>query len=257
MSLTYNDLTTYKGVIQLIEKETKLGRGTISGDTDLLKEFTADVNSTLDDFTALAINSSGTWQWDDSNQTDYPIIKTNIVSGQRDYPFTVDGSNNLILDVFKVLILPSATSTIYQEIYPVDQQSESSTGIATENGVTGIPSEYDKTGNSIQFADVTPNYNATNGIKMLVNREASYFAYSDISKKAGIPGIFHEYLALKPALKYAGRNSLANYQDLLRRVIEFEGDIARNITGSIERYFSSRSRDERDILTMKRENNFR
>jgi len=111
-----------------------------------------------------------------------PFIKTNIVSGQRDYTFTVDGTGNLILDIQKVLILPSSTATLYQEIDPVDQQSSDYTGTATEDGVTGVPLTYDKTGNSIIFADKTPNYNATNGIKALISRETTFYTSADTNK---------------------------------------------------------------------------
>ena len=45
--------------------------------------------------------------------------------------FIRPAAGNLILDIYKVLILPSATATEYVEIYPVDQQSQR-TGIDTE-----------------------------------------------------------------------------------------------------------------------------
>src|SRR3990167_10378043 len=116
MSVQFSDTTNYKGIIQLIEKELGFKRGDISGDANLLKEITADVNLAWDDYLTIALPASGKWQFDDSNQTDYPIIKTNLVDGQRDYTFTTDEGGNLILDIYKVAILLSATDTLYQEI---------------------------------------------------------------------------------------------------------------------------------------------
>ena len=248
MSLQYNNTSSpYNGIIQQIEKEIGANRGDISGNTEQLALWTSEVNLVLDEFTAMAIQCSGRWQWDDSNQTGYPIIKGNIVSGQQDYPFTEDGSGNLILDVYKVAILPSSTATVYQEIFPTDPQSEYETDLLREVGVTGTPRYYDKTANGL-FLDPEPNYSVNNGIKIYINREPSYFTTSHTDRKAGIPGIFHEYLAIKPALKYAGRKSLSNYNDLLRRVTAYEGDETRGISGKIQDYFNRREKDEVSVV---------
>ena len=43
MSIQFNDTTTYKGLVQFFEKEVGFNRGDVAGNTDRLKEFTADV----------------------------------------------------------------------------------------------------------------------------------------------------------------------------------------------------------------------
>lgn len=253
MSISFNKTDTLNGLVQGFEKEIGADIGYISGNTNRLKEFTAGVNQAFDDYVYLALKSSGKWQFDDSNQTDYPIIYANIVSGQQDYTFLTDESGNLVLDIFKVSILNSATDTVYHELEPIDQQA---TGQGydepwVESGVTGAPTGYDKTANGIIF-DVTPNYNATNGLKVAINREASYFTYTDTTKKPGVPGLHHRYFYLKPALDYARRNNLANYNLIREEVVSFEGDEEKGIIGSIERYFGRRARDERKIIKPKK-----
>lgn len=251
MSLPFNDTIAYKGLVQFFEKEVGLTRGTVSGDIDLLKEFTSDVNISLDDFTAIALSASGKWQFDDSNHTDdYPIIYTSIVSGQRDYSFLSDAQGNLILDVYKVYILSSATATLYVEVNPIDQQSEL-TNIGIESTITGIPLSYDKTANAIIF-DTIFNYNVAKGIKILINREGSYFTYTDTAKKPGVPGILHPYFYLKPAREYARRNSLASFARLDEEILKYEGDDERGIVGKITDYFSRRSKDDRTIMKGKK-----
>jgi len=248
MSLAFNDTTNFKGIIQIIEKEIEKERGFISGNTNRLKETTADVNLAWDDYVYLALKASGTWQFDDSNFTDYPIIKTAITQGQRDYTFTTDEGSNLILDVHKVLIRPSASATDYVEIYPIDQQTKDhGADITSENTAQGVPTYYDKTANGIIF-DRIPSYTRSEGLKVLINREPSYFTSSDTTKKPGCPGIHHRYFALKAALDYARRHGLASYARLREEVVSFEGDEEKGITGSIERYFSRRARDERPRL---------
>jgi len=249
MSLQFSDTTNFKGLVQIYEKEIGVPQGFVSGNPALLKSFAADVNLAWDDYVSLAFKSSGTWQFDDSNHGDYPIIKTNIVQGQRDYTFTTDETGNLILDIYKVLILPSATATQFEEITPIDQQTDAP-DITSEDTSQGVPQAYDKTANGIVF-DRVPSYSATLGLKMLVNREPSYFTSSDTTKKPGCPGLHHRYFALKPALDYARQKSLDNYGQILKEVIGFEGDEENAVQGSIERYFSRRSRDERDIIKPK------
>lgn len=148
MSLTFNDTTNLKGIVQIYEREIRLNQGDVSGNATKLKQFTADANLALDDFFALAIPASGTWQLDDSNQTDYPIIFTDIISGQRDYAFTTDANSNLILDIYKVLVANETGQ--YHEVYPIDVQSQNAGyGFYNDTNIGGWPNRYDKTANAI------------------------------------------------------------------------------------------------------------
>lgn len=253
MSIQFSDPTNLKGLAQLYATEIGYKNpAEFTGNTTYMKQFAAAVNLAMDDFFAIALTASGKWQLDDSNHGDYPIIKTNLVSGQRDYTFTTDGAGSLILDIYKVAILPSSTATLYEEISPIDQQSEAGAeDMVAEQTAGGIPYQYDKTSNAI-FLDPIPNYSVNNGLKMYINRESSYFAYTDTTKKPGVPGLFHAYFYLKPALENARVNNLANWEKLRERVEEFEGDEARRITGSIQKHFGKREKDVRQVMTPKR-----
>lgn len=251
MSLPFSDTQNFKGIVQLYAKEIGIDRGVIEADQSLLQELAAEVNITLDVFFSIGIQASGEWQLDDSNQSDYAIIKRNIVSGTRDYPFTTDGSGNLILDVIKVAILKSATATMPQEIYPIDISREDDVLQLLDETTTGVPTGYDKLGNAIKF-DIIPNYNATNGLEVYVNREASYLSWDDTTKKPGVPGILHPYFYLRPAREYARRNSLVSVSRLDQEVLNYEGDEDRGIIGKIGNYFGRREKDKRDIMTNKR-----
>lgn len=243
MSLQFNDTTAYKGIVQTYEKEAGFNLGDISGDTTALKLLAADVNLALDDFWAIALPASGDWQLDDSNHTDYPIMTTNLVSGQRDYSWTVDGNSNLVLDIYRAVILPSATATLYQDIYPTDAQSAPLGGLLENNTNTGTPFQYDKTANGI-FLDPIPSYNATSGLKIYINREPSYFVSTDTTKKPGVPGLFHRYFAIKPAMEYSRRKGLTSYAGLANEVAQMEK--------AIKAYFGKRERDVRPIMRGKK-----
>ena len=220
MSLNFSDVTNDDGIIQVIEQTCGFQIAGISSNATLLKQFTGKVNRAMDDATALILSCGGTWQYDDSNHTDYPFITTNLVSGQRDYTFTTDEQGNIILDIYKVTIKDAAGT--YHEIYPVDQQNEEGMW-SFYNGLNtgGMPTRYDKTANGI-FLDAIPNYASTNGLKVFINRESSYFTTSDTTKKPGFDGRCHEYVALKASETYARDKRLANYPDLVRDIAKAE-----------------------------------
>lgn len=222
MSLAFSNTTSKNGILQRIERTCGFQDGDITGNTTRLAQFTGDVNVALDRVLSLIFSVGGTWQFDDSNHTDYPIITTNLVSGQRDYTFTADESGNLILEIYKVLVADDSGD--YREILPVDQQSDAPVNYTDGNNTTGLPITYDKTGNGI-FLDPIPNYNETNGLKIYINREASYFTTSDTTKKPGFAGLFHEYLVLHPSFYYCLRNGIAIRNSIKEELMEMEAQI--------------------------------
>lgn len=232
MSKVFSNTTTKDGIIQNIERNCGFNDGDVSGNSTLLAYFTGDVNSSLDKVLSIIFEAGGTWQFDDSNHTDYPIITTNIVSGQRDYSFTTDGSSNLVLQVYKVFRADSQGN--FDEIVPVDVQTGAPANYTDGNNTGGLPSTYDKTANAI-FLDPIPNYNYTAGLKVYINREASYFTTADTTKKPGFAGLFHEYLALRPSYFYCLRNDISRANGLKQEMLEMENAIAE--------YYKSREKD--------------
>jgi hypothetical protein len=248
MSLPFNDLSNYRGIVQLYEEKCLMDSGFISGNTERLKRFTAKVNLAWDRFMQLAISASGTWQFDDSNHDDYPTIFTNLVSGQRSYSFVGDEQGNLILDIYKVLVADE--SGYYREILPVDKQTSNSVNLNTDTfsdgqNKTGTPTRYDKTANGI-FLDLVPSYNYTNGLQVMINREPSYFVYTDTTKKPGVPGLFHSYFYLHPARDYAESTLKSNFNLLDASVQRMEMEIIK--------YFNNRQRDVKKQLKPNIEN---
>jgi hypothetical protein len=256
MSIEFSNTTTKRGLVQMYEKEIGANYGDVSGNSEALAEFTVRVNNTLDNYLLLWASSAGTWQGDDTNHETggsktYPIITANIVSGQRDYPFTVDDNSIQITDISKVLILQSATETNYVEIFPVDELNTNLSEILI-NTTTGTPRQYGKLSNGI-FLDAIPNYSVSAGIKMIVNREGSSFLTTDTTKTPGVP-TYHEYFYLKPAFEKASILGSSNLTSLEKKVIDLEGSERLRITGKIKEFFSQRERDIRHIMTNKKIN---
>lgn len=222
MSLQFSNTTSKNGIIQIIERNCGFNDGEISGNATRLAQFTGEVNLAVDDLFGFMFPKGGKWQLDDSNHTDYPVIFTNIVSGQRDYSFTTDEDGNYILDIYKVMAADA--SGFYHELEMQDQQGQSATTFTDGQNTSGTPARCELTGNGV-FLDLIPNYNRTNGLKVLVNREASYFTTSDTTKRCGFAHLYHEYLALKPSYNYARNNSLPMVETLQRDLLKMKQDI--------------------------------
>jgi len=241
MSIPFNDTTTLKGLVQLYEKECGFTYGDISGDPTKLKEFTAAVNIAFDDFWGIALPASGKWVLDDSNHTaKLAVVLNNLVSGTREYSILQDADNNLTLELYAVYVIPSATSTNYERLSPVDRRIDRDTYNYNDGqNISGIPQTYSKAGMTVTV-DPVPNYSVANGFKALVNREPFYFTSADTTRKPGVPGIFHRYFFLKPAQDYARIHTLGNYNQIVDEINKLEK--------SIKAFFGMRSKDEPPVL---------
>ena len=236
--MQFSDTTNRTGIIQLIEDNT--GTQSASTSSYSLATKTRDVNNAYANYFLIAASTEGRWQVDDTNHTDYPIITTNLTSGQQDYVFTVDGSStpNQILDIYRVEI--TDPSGLDVELTPIDQFDVKGVALTEFMSADGTPRFYDKTANGIIMYP-TPNYNATAGLKIYYTRTPSYFTTADTTKKPGIPDMFHEYLALRPSYQYCLRKGLANADNLRADMLIMEDQI--------KSYYMNRSRDEVKRMT--------
>lgn len=228
MSLEFNNVANGTGIIQRIEKEIGVKPGYISGSTQRMKEWTSDINMAHDELLDIGFKCGGTWQLDDTNlDDDYPFIFMDLTSGQRDYTFITDETGNLILNIHRVMV--AQPSGEFKEIYPVDVQTRNNNNMNTDsliNGLNqgGIPTRYDKTGNGI-LLDYVPNYTVEDGLKVFIDREGSYFVYTDTNKKPGVPGLLHNWYVLKPAMEHARRKGLSCHDRLALEVLKMEARI--------------------------------
>lgn len=194
--MDFSNTTSKNGIIQTIERWTGLGDTTISADSTLLKLITASVNEAFDEIMPLLLSFTGdTVRWDDTNNTDLPVCKIDLISGQFDYTIAEDDNGLDILNMASVRIYPNATATQYMELTEVTADDPRALAIMSPSSTdTGTPSIYLKRGNTLHFFP-KPNYSATDGIQLLFEREQSYFASTDTIKEPGIPRPFHKLLA--------------------------------------------------------------
>jgi len=230
---------TITQILDLISRNTNTQNSTTSSYTTVAK--TLDVNLALDDYFILANSASGNWRpADDTNQTNYPIVYADIVSGQQDYSFTVDENGNQILDIYKIRI-KNAVSGKWTTLTQINQDIISDGQLDTD--VSGIPSEYYLTANGI-FLVQKPNFALTDGLEIWVNRSPVYFTAGDVATGTKVPGIYwmhQQYLALKPSYKYCLQKGLPNANN-------YRADL-EVMELSIKQYFRDRNKDFTQVIT--------
>ena len=226
--MVFSDSTAKDGLIQTFEFWTRMKDGDVTG--TLLKQVTSRINLAFDNIMPLLLSYSDNIRWDDTNHTDAPIGRVDIVSGQNDYKITEDDNSLDILNITGVRILPNATDTIYQRLNRIkadDRRVEEI--LSPDASQTGTPSNYLELGNRL-YLDILPNYAATAGIEVFFGREQSYFVSTDTTKEPGIPLPFHELLALYAALDWnmVNRTADGNLISLLQQRIKTKEEELKN-----------------------------
>ena len=244
--MEFSNTTTKIGIIQEVDR--------ICGTDDnnyTLKDKTARVNAALDRFTSLALTSDGFWTFDDLNKGDLPIGTADLVSAQQDYEFADE-----ILVVQKVLIKDAAGN--YKEIAPVNMRDSNGNYIWTKpSGNSGTPNKYQKFAHSI-LLDPIPNYNSTDGLKVVFKRNAVKFVSTDTTTECGIPSIFHPYICRMASFPYVSKYGTPFELENLKMLIGSNEPGHRYYGGDeklIVDYFALRSNDEKPQMKSFYENN--
>lgn len=234
---------TYTEILGLIQRNTNTQNTTTS--SYALADKTVDINNALNNYFIIANSASGNWRpADDTNQGDYPVIYADIVLGQQDYALSTDQTGNQVLDIYKVRIL-NQDGVTWNTLTQINQDDITDDELSTVT--SGTPSKYYLTANGI-FLVQKPSYNMTDGLEVWISRTPTYFTVSDTTKKAGLPWVHHEYLALRPSYQYCLSKGLPQ-TGALRADLE-------NMEMAIKRYWSSRNKDFNHVITSEAVNPF-
>ena len=240
-----NDTTHRLGLIQYIEDKTSTSSA--SSTSYPLRTMIRDINMVVDDYAILVNSSSGTQQGDDTNQVDEPSFKTDLLLGQQTYSYTVDGTGNQILDIYRVEC--KGIDGMWHVLTPFDE-FESDIAVSQRETISGTPTGYYKMGNGI-FLDVKPNYNqrlveeGEGGLRFFSNRTYKYFVVDGSDNVTptvpGIPNPHHVFLGDKVIYKYWADKDGVKASYWLNEVTKGEK--------SIKKFYSDRKRDEQLIIT--------
>lgn len=246
MSLMFSDLSNQKaGIVQECESQVfgDNSYGRISGDTSLLATFTRYINEALNQVVNLIMTADGRWQFDDTNNTDFPIATTNLVttlgSEQQDYAFDIT-----MLRILRMEVLDNTGA--WRKLTPIDQADIYDQSLTDFIKTPGLPVYYDKQGASIMLypKPLATSVTSANGLKVWFQRPPSYFTTADTTKVPGFNSMYHRLVALIASRDYAISKSLSNTKALSDLVQQGEDSLIEN--------YALRNKDEHVKLSAKR-----
>lgn len=200
-----------------------------------LLDRTRNVNITLDETVVEMFKADPNWDYDDSNNTDFPIATTDLVSGQDNYSFP---DSTLVITRVRIM----DTNGKYKTLEPVTRAELSDTELLA----TGVPTKFYKKGGSF-FPVPIPNYGADGGVEIEFQRGANHFASTDINVAPGFNSLFHQILSVGAALRYAMGNGMSEK-------VKFLSAMKLEILKSIREHYQTRNKDEKARMTLKRAN---
>jgi len=184
-----------------------------------------NINQAYHDVTRLIWESSDTWQYDDSNATDLPVVLTTMTSGTSQYaiPSTAQKIERVeIKDVNSNLV----------KLQPIDYKD---IAIAESEFYknSGLPVYYDLIGNFINLypAPSTTYVTTSSGMAVYVDRNVTLFTSASTTACPGFAPQFHRILSLQASLDFE--------QDVNKRNLFIAEKT--NLVDGLKKFYSTRS----------------
>ncbi len=222
--------------------------------TALTDPLVVELNANSKKVAGWILGADGRWQWDDTNNTDFPRGTTSLVAGQLDYQ--LDGT---YIEIEAVEAL--GVDGKYYPLTQIDKDDIKRSGLSiTEySNRTAAPQQYDFDGSSI-ILDSKPSASTNTlaaGLKVYGKRTAAEWTIAEISagvKQPGFASPFQMVLPYMNSIPFCIKNHpdrVASYREIVGDFSEREGG-PRGFKAAIIQHYSRRNKDERNIMTPKR-----
>jgi len=229
-----SETTTRQGLIQDCETLTGLGDKAISGNATRRKEFVRLLNTRYRMADTEIWKATGTWDFDDSNQTTLPVATTTLVDSQHDYALP---STARKIDRVEAKDINGNWSLIGQ----IDKSTFKTEAITEFEDVDGMPKYYDLIGNSLYlYPAPDQTISATTGaLKLYASRDIIGFSTTvNATTNAVEPGFdnhFHRYISVGASYDWSLTKGLKKTPQLKQQVDE--------LSYNIHEYYGARNRD--------------
>lgn len=204
-----------------------------------LKDMTRRVNMALDRFFTIAFEAGGQWSYDDPSNDSLPIQTINLVSGTQDY--NLDDFTSEILNILRIEVADSASVNKFVPVGRLERGYLDTIALSERYKTNGIPQEYDLVGEYLRLYPAT-DYNATNGLRIYLERNKVAFASTDTTKTLPVPSLFTGYICNHAALPWLIENQKPQANQIAALVARDE--IA------IREYFGNREKGIKKQFTM-------
>lgn len=235
--MQFNDTSTKKGILQMIEQVTNLGDAAITGTAVKLAYFTNLVNQWAMITHQYIRQVSNQWHYDDSNYTTFPVSYTTIVNGQRDY--TLDSTMQRVRQV--------EVMGANGKYYSLQLMSKDDLKNEKWQETSGKPSHYYMVGRAVMLypAPDTAQVTAVAGLRVTHDRKLDLFATTDTTQEPGFDEPYHWILVYGAAHEWAMTNGNQGVAELsMMKLGGFEG-----LSMLVKKHYSSRNDDDPAVIT--------
>lgn len=181
-----------------------------------------DINLWYERVHMAILRAQDDWDFDDSNQTTYPILTTNFVANQQDYLLPSNA-----LRIKRVEVTYDGVNYYVAEPFDIDMRSRASSPSLLASDFTQSRPYFDPQGRSI-FIYPIPTANQTAGLKIWIQRSVIEFTSGDLSTGTKSPGFdvpFHQILAYGTAFEFALAKGLQSLKGIQGRLDELMAEI--------------------------------
>lgn len=195
------------------------------------------INKVNYDVTTDILRYQSNWEFDDTNESDFPIATRSLVASQKDYDLP-----STMVKLLRVEVKDSGGN--YQRVYQFDE-TQVDQALSEFEKTDGLPRYYREIGNSIELypAPASADVTISEGLKCYYQRVIQDFTNADADLEPGFAKQFHPILSVGTAYEYAQINQLP-----VTPVLKAKLDELRE---GLREYYSSRNREVRTALQTK------
>lgn len=153
----------------------------------------------------MILSSQDEWDYDDSNQTDYPILTASFVNSQQ--PYTLPSGT---LQIKRLEVSYDSSKWYKADPFDIGERDTLASDVNSLGDFTIVNPKYDVEAGSL-FIYPIPTADVTIGLKIWIARGPKEFTLSDLTTGTLTPGfasLFHVMLAFGAATDYCMKSDL-------------------------------------------------
>lgn len=210
-----------------------------------IADFTRSANNWYRRVNSWIWQSTGEWEYDDSNLTDLPIAVCDLVASQTDYTIPSTAQK-----IDRVEVKDDGSD--WHKLIPMDKSELPDTALTEFEETAGLPVYYDVVGNSLFLYPAASSTETTlaSGLKLYFSRDVDQFTTSDTTMSPGFVKNFHEIISIGSAIDFATLiGDLTRYNQLKSTLNE--------LVTELKQFYGSRHRELRPRINRRYKTNKR
>jgi hypothetical protein len=243
--MVFNDVSSSAGLVQ----DADFWIGTDATKYPL-KDKTRSANEWLRKAATWIWQSTGDWEFDDTNQTTLPVAVRDLADLQQDYTLPTSA-----FKIDRCEVMDSDGN--YQLVTPMDKSQVSGESMTEFNEIAGLPRYYDLVGDSLILypKPSADNTTLTDGIKLYLSRDISTFSTTDTTKVPGFMPYFHRIISVGMAIDYAVAKGMRDKASILKKMIYGDPTVGdQGLKGELKEAYGSRHRNFKNKVRIKVDN---